>query len=98
MTATAKHPTCETCAHYAPETGYHEGHPIESLATCRATPHGTDATFWDESASKKWPVDKLKPEYANTTAFAIDGSGYHASLSVRPDHYCAMHSALEASK
>lgn len=88
----SNHPKCETCAHYDTSgvTGF-DHHPIYRLARCAATPHGTDATKWSDDGE-----DVLLPEYAETTAFAMDGSGYHAALSVRPDHYCAMHSALLA--
>jgi len=53
---------------------------------CKATPHSEETTEWNADYTEA----KLKPEFAETTAMAEDGSGYYAALVTRAEHCCSM--------
>jgi hypothetical protein len=77
---------CADCKFWeAPKKG--EWGPIRTVfGHCSRTPHDEDITEWDHETGER----SVLPEYADRTACAVDGSGYHAALLTMPGHFCAM--------
>lgn len=74
---------CDRCAYWEPptySTDFGFGH-------CSRTPHSEDMGHWNYENGAEWVV---LPEFSDRTACARDGSGWHASLSTKPEHFCAM--------
>lgn len=81
---------CKNCKHFDQEDfDRHNngdfGPPYSGFATCKKIPHSADLTEWDDDMN-----NVLKKEFKDTTAFAADASGYHASLMVHPTFGCTM--------
>jgi hypothetical protein len=78
--------TCKTCGHWRLHEKDDYGY-VGPLGVCGAVP-----MFWE---STRWRADgdgrEWKPEAADTTAFAQDGSDYSAVLYTKPEHGCTMH-------
>jgi hypothetical protein len=87
------HPTCKTCKYWEKPREAERNPVYKSMGLCKKTPHSEDMTHWGDGLR-----NVLKPEYNDRTAAACDGSGYHASLVTKPEHYCPMHSELENNK
>jgi hypothetical protein len=81
--------TCATCKHWEgvkSELDEYATRIEKEFGYCRATFFKEDVGGWDEEYME-WAI---KPEFAHATALVSDASGYAASLSTRPTHYCAM--------
>ena len=84
---------CDTCKHWIPPVIDKWGSMIDKeFGHCKATPFREDAGAWDDGY-ENWT---LKPEHKSATAIVSDGSGYHAALSTRDSHFCAMWHAVNA--
>ena len=79
--------SCDTCKHWTPpETDKWASAIDREFGHCNATPFREDAGGWDDDY-ENWT---LKKEHENATAIVSDASGYHAALSTRGRHFCAM--------
>lgn len=86
---------CDNCQYWtAPDRTDEFASAIErEFGQCSRVPHSEDVGGWDwDDGDGKW---KLDPKYADRTAIARDGSGYHAHLETKAEHFCAMFKARE---
>lgn len=85
---------CDNCQYWTDPPGDEFASAIErEFGLCSRVPHSEAVGAWDwEAEDCKWV---LNPEYADRTAIARDGSGYHAHLETKAAHFCSMFKARE---
>lgn len=84
---------CETCKYWTKprERRFRMESPwFAAFGTCKRIPHREAVGHWaaDDHGDTVWTA---APEYADVTAMACDGSGYHAEVETRPEHFCSMY-------
>jgi len=88
---------CGTCKHYSPDEDPHNMVPTEMrFGDCGRIKHGNDceATFDFEDHDVRGALEELDAELVRLAkeekACTQDGSGYRASLRVKPDFGCVL--------
>jgi hypothetical protein len=81
---------CKTCEYWnnPPDRA---GFPWDDFGACDRTPHDEDIYEWNRERTKRI----VKAQYTDRTAAVMDGSGYFAKLTTKPDHYCSMWSVAD---
>lgn len=79
--------TCETCKFWRRATSEYSPEKDLALGKCGAIPMLWNATGWNDEGDKR----VVLPEYAQTKAFAQDGSDYRATLFTKADFGCVMY-------
>ena len=80
---------CDECKYWENPDGWV---PVGSwMRLCNRTPHAEVMCEWDGAGKRT-----IRPQYADRTAAALDGSRYWAGLLPAPEHFCAMFNSRDA--
>lgn len=82
---------CKTCKHW--DKIGNEYSKIIGARKCNYVIHTEDATEWNKDYGRV-----IKPEYQDTKAFSVDGSGYYAALFTKENFGCNQYSPAPANK